>query len=152
MTLCASTLLTVVVVVAAVSGCSSRRQSITFELESARPKHELSYFPIVERGGQIFLARSFKKTADASGYHDAVISPRFPENLATPWRTTGLSDQKRVGIVILERDEQNNPVLSSAKILWLNIDEGAADARDIRITVPDLNSLPKFDVSSLSEE
>ncbi len=72
--------------------------SLTFELESARPEYELSYFPIVERGGQVYLAKAVKKTADMRGYHDAIISAKFPENLATPWRTIGLSNEERVGI------------------------------------------------------
>ncbi|MHB8957758.1 MAG: hypothetical protein ACYC4U_32750 [Pirellulaceae bacterium] len=140
-----------VIVVAFSAGCSTPHSSVSFRLASERPEYELSYFPVADDGGLIRIPIAFKKTADAAGYHQAKIDLRYPENLATPWRTGGLSEYDRVGIVILERDDQNRPILESAKIFWFDQALLDRDRSKSEVTIPDVESLPAFDVGSIAE-
>lgn len=134
------------VVVVFVLGCSTKPPSIKFRLASDRPEYELSYIPIVDDGGEIRIATAFHKTADAPGYHKADIDLHFPENLATPWRTGALKDYDRVGIVVLERDGRDDPIIESAKVFWFGNEALTNSASQKTLIVPSPKQLPEFDI------
>lgn len=136
----------------ALAGCSKPDHRIEFHLTDQRPEYELSYFPIVERDGKYYTATAIHKTADMSGYHKAEVNAAYPHNLGSAWETDSRSLKERVGIVIMERDEEDRPILDSAKVFWLNIPREQLDDPGIHVEIPELSSLPKFDTSVVIEE
>jgi len=131
-------------------GCKSDpTYSLSFDLSTDQPERELSYFPVAERNGELELPAAYRKTVDSSGYHSTTFDAKYPENLATPWRAYSLHEFDRVGIVILERDDSNQTIPSTAKVFWFStstvITPGAT-----RLAIPPLDELVALDLSRLT--
>lgn len=118
---------------------------------SGSDPREYWYFPVVKDDEHIRLGKAKKKTVDAPGYHDAEISPAYPDNVATPWRTTDLQGHDGVGIVVLKEDEAGEPVRDSARIYWLPSDLANSNARVVSVSIPPFYSLPRFSIDEVME-
>lgn len=127
-------------------GCSQPIQSVHFDFSDSSSAREYSYFPVVDRGEGLQLGRAFKKTFDAPGNHQARISATDPENLGMAWWTTNLAEYDRVGIVIMERDADDEPIIQSARVFWLSNESIRLTDQKIRVSVPPPHQLERFEV------
>jgi hypothetical protein len=123
-------------------GCSEKPQSIVFDISGKESNRSYSFFTIVEENGKLVLGSATAKIADASGYQDWEISARYPQNLASPWRTSRLNRHKRVGIVVLKRDKSNKPILKSARAFWFDTETISSREDNIDVRLPAFDSLP----------
>jgi hypothetical protein len=139
-------LTSVVTLCISIVGCSENPQSIVFTIDGDKPTRSYSFFPIVESNGKLVLGRATAKIADASGYQDWTISAKYPQNLATPWRTSRLDHHNRVGVVVLIRDESNKPIHDSARVFWLNTETINSGKNTIAVRLPAFDSLPLFEI------
>lgn len=131
-----------------VVGCSAKPQSLHFEISGNEPLNSYSFFPVVEVNEKLVLGNATAKIADASGYQNWEISATYPQNLATPWRTSRLARYKRIGIVIIKRNELNEPLLDAARVYWCDSKTVGSSEETVQVEIPAFDSLPTIEIES----